>query len=99
MKVKLEANTILSRGKDLPFSQLDNEVLAIDPQAGYCYSLNETAGKVWSLMTAPISFEALCAELRREYAVNEATCARDVRTLLEGLREAGLVEFSNTQTR
>jgi hypothetical protein len=45
------------------FSQLDDELLAIDAQAGYCYSLNETAGRVWDLIATPMSLDAICAQL------------------------------------
>jgi hypothetical protein len=93
-KTQLTLNTILKRGKDIPFSQLDDELLAIDAQAGYCYSLNETAGRVWDLIVAPISLEAICAQLRREYAVDEATCHREVTALLQGLCDAGLVQLA-----
>jgi hypothetical protein len=94
MATKIESTTIVRRGKDIPFSQLDDELLAIDAQAGYCYSLNETAGRVWDLLATPISLDAICAQLRREYAVDEQTCRREVTTLLQGLCDAGLVQVA-----
>jgi hypothetical protein len=94
MAVKLENNTLVRRGKDVPFSQLDDELLAIDAQAGYCYSLNATAGHVWELIATPISLDAICAQLRREYTVDEQTCRREVTTLLQGLCDAGLVQVA-----
>ena len=90
-QVQFDSTTIVQRGKDIPFSQLDDELLAIDAQAGYCYSLNETAGRVWDLIAAPMSLEAICAQLLREYAVDEPTCRRQVTALLRGLCDAGLV--------
>jgi len=93
-KIQLDLHTIIQRSKDIPFSQLDDELLAIDAQADYCYSLNETAGRVWDLIAAPTSFEEICAQLRREYAVDEPTCRREVTTLLQGLCDAGLVHLA-----
>jgi hypothetical protein len=95
MATKLETNTILQRGKDLPFSQLDDELLAIDPAGGYCYSLNETAGRVWDLLATPNSLGAICAQLQREYMVDEQTCHDDVSSLVQGLCDAGLVQVQN----
>ena len=95
MALKLEENTILQRGKDIPFSQLDDELLAVDAQAGYCYVLNETAGRVWDLIAAPMSLEAICAQLQKEYHIDEQTCRREVTTLLQGLFDAGLVKVAN----
>jgi hypothetical protein len=91
---KIEANTLVQRGKDISFSQLDDELLAIDAQAGFCYSLNETAGRVWDLIATPISLDAICAHLGRQFAVDEQTCRREVTALLQGLCDAGLVQVA-----
>jgi hypothetical protein len=90
----INLNSIVQRGKDIPFSQLDDELLAIDAQAGYCYSLNETAGRVWDMIATPMSLDAICTRLRREYAVDEPTCRREVTALLQGLCDAGLVQVA-----
>jgi len=92
--IKIEANTLVQRGKDISFSQLDDELLAIDAQAGFCYSLNETAGRVWDLIATPISLDAICAQLGRQFAVDEQTCRREVTALLQGLCDAGLVQVA-----
>ena len=92
MEPALTRSTIVKRGRDIPFSQLDHELLAIDSQAGYCYSLNKTAGRVWDLLEEPTPIEAICDRLRLQYAVDEATCLREVTELLRGMCEAKLVE-------
>jgi len=91
---KIDFASIVKRGKDVPFSQLGDELLAIDAQAGYCYSLNETAGKVWELIATPMPVSAVCAQLRREFAVDEATCLREVLALLQEMAAAGLVQVT-----
>ncbi len=95
----IQPNTVVRRVKDILFSQLDDELVAIDAQAGYCYSLNETAGRVWELIAAPISLSAICAQLCREYRVDEATCLREVSAMVEGLRKAGLVQIGDGPPR
>ena len=95
---KINAASIVKRGKDVPFSQLDDELLAIDAQAGYCYSLNETAGRVWELIVTPMPVSAVCVQLRREFAVDEATCLRETLSLLQALCAAGLVQVVDKTT-
>jgi hypothetical protein len=90
---QITPQTIFTRKADVPFSQLDDELLAIDAQAGYCYSINETAGRVWSLIATPMSLEAICAQLQREYAVEEPTCRSEVTMLLQGLCDAEMVQI------
>ncbi len=91
----LQPGTLVRRAKELLFSQLDNEMLAVDAQAGYCYSLNETAGKIWGLLEQPTTLHDLCIQLRRAYSVDEATCLSDTVEILSKLHDAGLVELVN----
>lgn len=93
--VEIGSGTIIRRARELPFSELDDELFAIDAQAGYCYSLNEQGGRIWELIDPPAPVHAICARLRAEYAVDEETCLRDVIDLLEQFRQAGLVEAAN----
>jgi hypothetical protein len=89
---KINAATIVKRAKDVLFSQLDDELLAIDAQAGYCYSLNETAGRVWELIATPMPISALCAQLRQEFAVDEAACQQETLALVQALYDAELAQ-------
>jgi Coenzyme PQQ synthesis protein D (PqqD) len=95
----LRSATIVQRAKDVPFSQLDDELLAIDAQAGYVYSLNESAGRVWELIQSPTSVGEVCNQLRREFTIDETTCQREVIALLEGLCDAGLVQVDQAAAR
>jgi len=89
-------HSIVQRSKDIPFTKLDDELLAIDSDAEYCYSLNETAGRVWELIQSPIPVAKICAQLCSEYRVDPALCLQDVTALLEKLHKAGLVRSSET---
>jgi PqqD family protein of HPr-rel-A system len=85
------AAALWRRNREILFQLLDDELLAVDAESGYCYSLNESAGRVWKIMEQPMRLAAICAQLRREYRIDEATCLAEVSALLEGLRQAGLV--------
>ena len=37
---QITSHTLISRIVDVAFSQLDDELLAINAQDGYCYSIN-----------------------------------------------------------
>jgi hypothetical protein len=70
---------------------LDDDWLGLDAEGGYCISLNHVARRVWTLIEPPASVSRVCAQLRREYAVDEATCLSDVLETFERLADAGLV--------
>jgi hypothetical protein len=99
MAIQLVPQTTVQRGKEIPFSQLNDELLAIDADAGYCYALNESAGRVWDLIAMPMTINAICAQLGKEYTVDRATCMRQVTALLQGLYDAGLVQVDDAATR
>lgn len=87
-----EVVALWRRNREIVFQQLDDELLAVDAESGYCYALNETAGLVWQTLEMPMGLQAICARLRQKYRIDEATCLQEVSALLEGLRQAGLVE-------
>ena len=89
----LSAETIVRRVDRLVFSALDDEVLAIDAEHGFLYSLNETGRLVWDAIAEPGTIGDVCARVRASYDVDEATCQSAVIALLEQLNEAGLVEL------
>ncbi len=89
----INLQSTVNRAKDILFSQLDDEMLAIDAQSGYCYSMNESAWRVWSILAEPATVSAVCAQLRKEFAVPPDVCERDVLRLLQDLHNAGLVNI------
>lgn len=79
----------------IQFSSLDQDLLGIDESAGYCYSLNVSAARIWELMKAPVSVSAICSELSKEFAIDEETCSREVFSFLQSMHEAGLIRVSD----
>ena len=90
-----DATTEVRRTREITFQQFDNELLAVDAQAGLCFSLNESAGRIWQMIATPTSFDDLCTRLRAEYNVDEETCLLEVSALLRELNHAGLVTIGD----
>lgn len=83
---------MLQRAPHVVFTRLDEDWLAFDSEAGYCYSLNEVAGCVWDMLDRPMALQAVCDRLCVSYVVDEETCRRDVLALLQQLAAFGLVQ-------
>ncbi len=88
----LTLDSMVRRVNRLPFSALDDDLLALDADRGYVYSMNATSAAIWELFREPTSIRAACRTLTGRYAVDEATCERDVLSTLTELLQAGLVE-------
>ncbi len=89
--------TMLQRNSAILFSKLDDEYLALDAEAGFCYSLNPVSGHIWNLLEEPTTLGALCTQLRHAYTVDETTCRREVTEVLTKLASAGLVTINARQ--
>jgi len=96
-QLELTENSLISRSKNILFSKLDDEILGIDSQAGCVYSMNETANCVWELISSPISFKALTAQLCSEFEVDENVCMHEVMTLLQKLFVADLIQIQDAR--
>jgi len=92
---QITAESVVSRSADIVFSKLDDELLAIDAQAGYCYSMNETSGRIWEMLSVPVSVGAICSRLGKEYSVDEAVCLREVLPLMQKLHDSGLIQVND----
>jgi hypothetical protein len=92
---RIDMGCVVSCNPDTPFSPLDEDMLAIDERAGYCYSLNSSAARIWHLALTPTSVGEICAVLCKEFAVDHETCVRDVSELLFAMRDAGLIKVAD----
>ena len=96
--MKILPGSVIQRTKDILFDRIDDELLAIDAPAGYCYSLNESASRAWELISLPMRVEAVCLRLIEEFDIDKAACERDIIELFERLNEAGLIRISDETT-
>lgn len=76
-----------------PFTaQAQDELVMLDPDQGRYYGLDAVGNRIWELLEEPRSVADLCAALSREFAVDAASCRRDVLTFLEQLAASQLLD-------
>ena len=73
------------------FAEVDGEVVTLDAVKGECFGLNRVASDIWRLIDPPATVDEICRVLVARYAVDPATCERQVIELIEDLRAQGLV--------
>jgi len=84
-------NLTVKRLEILPAYRVDDSVIFLDREGGYCYSLNRTGARIWDLLAEPSSVDAICKSLCAEFAVDRQTCEDDVLEVLASMRKAALV--------
>ena len=92
---KLDPDALVRAVAGVTFSRLHQDLLAIDQQAGYCYSMNLCGARIWELIQKPAPVSVICAVLGTEFGVEKDKCLRDVLDFLDSLAEAGLIKISN----
>jgi hypothetical protein len=85
------ASATWRRDADLPFQNLDEETIVLDPRHREVYLLNETATRIWDLLASPRSLDDLAATLGDEYDVGEAELREAIVECIDGLTAKGLV--------
>ena len=60
---------------------------------GKYYRLDDVGTRVWDLIEAPTTVDAVCDRLVQEFHVERATCEADVRALLERLLAGNLIRL------
>lgn len=94
----MDLDTVVRRRSQPIFTRLDDELLALDPQQGCCYSLTGAGTRVWELIDEPTSIASVRDRLMAEFAVDESTCSADLLELMRDLDGAGLVEVAQSVT-
>lgn len=83
---------LIQRSQEIVFEQFGDELLAVDAQSGYCYAFNETAGRLWELISTPATLRDICTQLCQEYDIDPETCLREIGALVQELAQAGIVQ-------
>ena len=87
----LSLPTVVVRNAGFVDAEIDNEVVLMNMDTGFCYGLNRVGSRIWSELTVPIRVGDLCTKLVSEFEVDPAICERDVLDLLQELRAEGLI--------
>jgi len=87
----LTAAGALRRVSSLPFQKLDDETLVVDPRTREVHLLNATATRVWDLLEAPLTPDALLALFLDEFDAPAEALRADVEALLAELGAKGLI--------
>ena len=77
---------------DVFAAQLAGEAIILHLETKRYYRLNATGAEIWKGIEAGEARDALAGRLVREFTVDLATATLEVERLVQGLREARLVE-------
>jgi hypothetical protein len=82
---------LLSRTQEMLLTELDQDIVLMDINAGAYYGLAGTARSVWEKLETPMTFSALVGLLVEEYEITHETCAANLQEFLGELERKGLL--------
>lgn len=93
-KAMYSLDTTFVRNKTLPSGEVDGELVALDLDKGDCFGLDKIGTEIWHLAADPIALQAIIETLVERYAVDEASCERDLQPFLADMVAAGLLRIA-----
>ncbi len=72
-------------------AELGDELVALEPEGGFCFGFNSVARRVWELLADPRSTEELESALLEEFEVGPTECAEGLRAVLIDLEKLNLI--------
>lgn len=80
---------------DVVSEEMGNEIVIINLETGYYYSLNETAALIWSLIAEKLSLQQIIDCIANNYSVGKETSTEDTKGFLVQLAKEALIVESN----
>jgi len=87
----LDETRSLVRRDTLFASQVDGETVIVSLETDSYYGFGKVGSRIWELLSAPTTVEALCRQLGEEYNVDPETCRQDTVAFLRQLLEQKLI--------
>ncbi|WP_207459233.1 PqqD family peptide modification chaperone [Azospirillum sp. SYSU D00513] len=83
--------TRLVRNPDFVATDVDGDIVMMSMERGEYYGIGGVGIRVWELLGQPTSLAEVVQTICSEYAVDEATCEKDMRSLIGEMIRNGVV--------
>lgn len=93
-KPEIQINSVISRDKDLVFTESDGEIVMLSIEKGVYYSLDVVGSFIWETLQEPAQVSEICDRLLQEYEVDTETCSKEVLNFLNSLYRESLIKLN-----
>ena len=94
---ELNATDMMAINEDVVFTQIDEDIVMMDPESGEYHGLNMVGAELWNLLDSkPMAPNDMVSYLKETYTLDDATATTDVNDFLETmLKQDFLVVTTN----
>jgi hypothetical protein len=82
------------RNTDILATELEDEAVLLSIEKQCYFGLPATSRRIWQLLAQPQTLDSICGTLLQEYAVDDATCSREVIAFLDELNRENLIRIA-----
>jgi hypothetical protein len=91
--LSIPLNIRIIQGQGNIVSDMDGEKVMMNINNGNYYNLGKIGGRIWSLISTPISVAELVSTLMSEYDVEQTVCEEQVNSFLKHLLKEKLIHL------
>ncbi len=84
-------HTVIVQNTEPIAVSVDESIVMMSLKQGKYYGLDRVGSRIWALLEHPRSVAELCAQLCREFEIDEASCRADVHEFLTELANEKLI--------
>jgi len=82
----LNATDMMAINEDVVFTQIDEDIVMMDPENGAYHGLNTVGAELWNLLDSkPMNLNGMVSYLKETYELDDATATTDVNNFLEAM--------------
>ena len=90
----MELTTILARGEDYVFNEVDGELVMMNIEDGSYASINDTGKSIWGLIEEPKTVDEVLTALIVEYDIDRQTAETEVISFIKKLVKVKVITIS-----
>ena len=90
----MELTTILARGEDYVFNEVDGELVMMNIENGSYASMNDTGKSIWGLIEEPKTVDEVLTSLIVEYDIDRQTAETEVISFIKKLVKVKVITIS-----
>lgn len=89
--MKIKPTTLLKRGEDYIYNNVDGELVMMNINTGLYISVNDTGKEIWTLLEEPRTLDYILNEIGKLYNVSPEQCETDVVPFMRSMLERKLI--------
>jgi hypothetical protein len=91
--MSVSPHAVLHRRPEVSARELSDGGVLVNMRSGECFELNRVGYQIWNAIDGRRGIDQICDSLALVYPVGRSQLTSDLRSLIEGLLRAGLLEY------